>query len=38
MSITGEPGRPPVKSGSPVADINAGILAALGIVAAYAHS
>jgi crotonobetainyl-CoA:carnitine CoA-transferase CaiB-like acyl-CoA transferase len=37
MSITGEPGRPPVKSGSPVADINAGILAALGIVAAYAH-
>jgi crotonobetainyl-CoA:carnitine CoA-transferase CaiB-like acyl-CoA transferase len=37
MAVTGEPGRPPVKSGSPVADINAGILAALGIVAAYAH-
>jgi crotonobetainyl-CoA:carnitine CoA-transferase CaiB-like acyl-CoA transferase len=37
MSITGEPGGPPVKTGNPVADINAGILAALGIVAAYAH-
>ncbi len=37
MSITGEPGRPPVKSGNPVADINAGILAAVGILAAYAH-
>jgi crotonobetainyl-CoA:carnitine CoA-transferase CaiB-like acyl-CoA transferase len=34
MSITGEPGGPPAKSGTPVADINAGILAALGIVAA----
>jgi crotonobetainyl-CoA:carnitine CoA-transferase CaiB-like acyl-CoA transferase len=34
MSITGEPGGPPVKSGTSVADINAGILAALGIVAA----
>src|SRR6185369_16245419 len=32
MSITGEPGRPPVKPGNSVADINAGILAALGIV------
>src|SRR5438067_10106693 len=37
MSITGEPGRPPVKSGSPVADINAGLLAVSGIVAAYVH-
>lgn len=37
MSITGEPGRPPVKSGPPVTDINAGILAALGIVSAYVH-
>jgi len=37
MSITGEPGRPPAKSGNPVADINAGILQALGIVAAYVH-
>ena len=34
MSITGEPGGPPVKAGSPIADINAGILAALGIVSA----
>jgi crotonobetainyl-CoA:carnitine CoA-transferase CaiB-like acyl-CoA transferase len=37
MSITGEPGGPPVKSGSPVCDINAGILAALGVVSAYVH-
>jgi crotonobetainyl-CoA:carnitine CoA-transferase CaiB-like acyl-CoA transferase len=38
MSITGEgPGRPPVKSGAPVTDITAGILAALGCVAAYTH-
>ncbi len=37
MSITGEPGGAPVKVGSPVCDINAGILAALGIVAAYVH-
>ncbi len=34
MSITGTPGGPPVKSGTSVADINAGILAALGIVTA----
>ena len=34
MSITGEPGGDPVKAGSPVADINAGILAALGVVSA----
>ncbi len=38
MSITGEgPGRPPVKCGPPVTDITAGILAAMGILAAYAH-
>jgi crotonobetainyl-CoA:carnitine CoA-transferase CaiB-like acyl-CoA transferase len=37
MSITGEPGRAPAKSGAPVCDINAGVLAALGIVAAYIH-
>lgn len=37
MAITGEPGRPPVKSGSPICDINAGMLAALGIVSAYVH-
>ena len=35
MSITGEPGRPPTKVGPPVSDINAGILAALGVLAAY---
>ncbi|MBC8639541.1 CoA transferase [Caballeronia sp. EK] len=35
MSMTGEEGREPVKAGSPVADINSGILAALGIAAAY---
>jgi crotonobetainyl-CoA:carnitine CoA-transferase CaiB-like acyl-CoA transferase len=34
MSITGEAGRPPAKSGTSVADINAGIFAALGIVSA----
>ncbi len=37
MAVTGEPGRPPVKNGNPIADINAGILAAAGIAAAYAH-
>ena len=36
MSITGEgPDRPPVKVGGPVCDITAGILAAMGILAAY---
>jgi crotonobetainyl-CoA:carnitine CoA-transferase CaiB-like acyl-CoA transferase len=37
MAITGEPGRPPVKTGNPVSDIAAGILGATGILAAYAH-
>jgi crotonobetainyl-CoA:carnitine CoA-transferase CaiB-like acyl-CoA transferase len=38
MSITGEaPGRPPVKCGAPMTDITAGILAAMGVLAAYAH-
>ncbi|HVB47099.1 MAG TPA: CoA transferase [Burkholderiales bacterium] len=37
MAITGEPGGAPVKSGNPVTDINAGILAALGVVSAYVH-
>jgi crotonobetainyl-CoA:carnitine CoA-transferase CaiB-like acyl-CoA transferase len=37
MSITGEPGGPPVKTGNSIADINAGILAVVGITAAYAH-
>lgn len=37
MSVTGEgPGRPPVKVAAPISDINAGILAAMGISAAYA--
>ncbi|AWN41234.1 CaiB/BaiF CoA transferase family protein [Methylobacterium durans] len=38
MSITGEgPGRPPMKCGPPVTDITAGILAGMGVLAAYAH-
>jgi crotonobetainyl-CoA:carnitine CoA-transferase CaiB-like acyl-CoA transferase len=37
MRITGEPGGAPTKVGSPVTDINAGILAALAIVSAYVH-
>ncbi|MEL6226421.1 MAG: CoA transferase [Pseudomonadota bacterium] len=38
MAITGEgEGRPPVKVGAPVTDITAGILAAMGVAAAYAH-
>jgi crotonobetainyl-CoA:carnitine CoA-transferase CaiB-like acyl-CoA transferase len=38
MSITGEgPGRPPVKCGAPITDITAGILSAMGILAAYVH-
>ena len=37
MAITGEPGGPPIKTGNSVADINAGILAAVGILAAFAH-
>jgi len=37
MSITGEPGGAPAKNGNSVADINAGILAVVGILAAYAH-
>ena len=37
MSVTGEPGRAPAKSGGPVCDINAGLLGALGVVSAYVH-
>jgi crotonobetainyl-CoA:carnitine CoA-transferase CaiB-like acyl-CoA transferase len=38
MAITGEgPGRPPVKVGAPVSDITAGIIAAMGVLAAYVH-
>lgn len=34
MSITGEPGRPPVKCGIPVTDLGAGLFAVYGILAA----
>jgi crotonobetainyl-CoA:carnitine CoA-transferase CaiB-like acyl-CoA transferase len=38
MSLTGEgPGRPPCKVGPPVTDITAGIVAAMGALAAYTH-
>jgi crotonobetainyl-CoA:carnitine CoA-transferase CaiB-like acyl-CoA transferase len=37
MSVTGEPGGPPVKTGNSIADTNAGILAMAGIAAAYVH-
>ena len=34
MSVTGEPGRPPVKAGLPVTDLGAGLFALAGILAA----
>jgi len=37
MSITGEPGGPPLKNGNPVSDISAGNLAVVGILAACIH-
>ena len=38
MSVTGEgAGRPPIKAGVPVGDIGAGMLAAMGVLAAYVH-
>lgn len=39
MSITGEPGRPPVKSGVPLTDLGAGLFTVAGILAAleYRH-
>jgi len=38
MSVTGEgPGRPPVKCGPPLTDITAGILGAMGVLAAFVH-
>lgn len=37
IDATGEPDRDPVKPGVSLADINAGILAAMGIVSAYVH-
>jgi len=37
MSITGEPGGAPLRTGNSVADINAGLLAAFGVLAAWQH-
>jgi crotonobetainyl-CoA:carnitine CoA-transferase CaiB-like acyl-CoA transferase len=37
MSITGEPGMPPVKCGIPVTDLGAGLFALQAILAAYIH-
>src|SRR5215831_17850024 len=37
ISITGNPGEPPVKVGVPIADLNAGIYACYAILAAYIH-
>jgi len=37
MSITGEEDGPPLRTGNSIADINAGLLAAFGILAAYQH-
>ncbi|VTU28501.1 Formyl-coenzyme A transferase [Variovorax sp. PBS-H4] len=38
MSVTGEPDRPPVKCGVPLADFSAGLYAAFGIVSALRHA
>ena len=37
MSVTGHPNTPPAKVGVPIADLNAGLFAAYGILAAYVH-
>ena len=37
MSVTGEPGGPPVKAGIPLTDLGAGLFAAVGILAALQH-
>src|SRR5258707_1208371 len=37
MSVTGEPGGPPVKAGIPVTDLGAGLFALVGILAALEH-
>lgn len=37
MSVTGEKGGPPLKPGNSVADINAGVLAVVGVLAALMH-
>ncbi len=37
LRLTGEPGGPPAAAGVPIADLNAGTFAALGIVSAWVH-
>lgn len=37
MSFTGEPGRPPVRCGTAISDLSAGLNAAMGILAALLH-
>jgi crotonobetainyl-CoA:carnitine CoA-transferase CaiB-like acyl-CoA transferase len=37
MSVTGEPGGPPVKVGVPITDLGAGLLACIGVLAALSH-
>jgi crotonobetainyl-CoA:carnitine CoA-transferase CaiB-like acyl-CoA transferase len=37
MSITGEPGRPPMKAGIPLTDLGAGLFALAGVLAALHH-
>lgn len=37
MSVTGEPGGPPVKTGLPITDLGAGLFALVGILAAVQH-
>jgi formyl-CoA transferase len=37
MSVTGDPGGPPVKAGVPLTDLGAGLFAAIGILAALHH-
>jgi formyl-CoA transferase len=37
MSVTGEPGRPPVKAGVPLTDLAAGLFALAGVLAALHH-
>ncbi len=37
MSVTGHPGQPPIKVGVPLADLNAGLFGALGVLTAYVH-
>lgn len=37
MSITGEPGRPPVRAGVPTGDLSAGLYAVIGVLAGLQH-